>query len=65
EVYEQQKELILLAQKLVLAILGSDLNVNHPYKPLDEAIKKFNVAQNALARVALNFVNDGYESYDD
>jgi hypothetical protein len=27
---------------------------------LVEAIKKFKVAQNALAQVAWNFVNDGY-----
>ncbi|XP_004505339.1 cyclin-T1-5-like isoform X2 [Cicer arietinum] len=59
EVYEQQKELILLAERVVLATLGFDLNVQHPYKPLVEAIKKFNVAKNALAQVAWNFVNDG------
>ncbi|KAL8171770.1 hypothetical protein V2J09_023574 [Rumex salicifolius] len=59
EVYEQQKELILLAERVVLATLGFDLNVQHPYKPLVEAIKKFKVAQNALAQVAWNFVNDG------
>ncbi|GMH11384.1 hypothetical protein Nepgr_013225 [Nepenthes gracilis] len=59
EVYEKQKELILLAERAVLATLGFDLNVQHPYKPLVEAIKKFKVAQNALAQVAWNFVNDG------
>ncbi|XP_044496133.1 cyclin-T1-5-like isoform X2 [Mangifera indica] len=59
EVYEQQKELILLGERVVLATLGFDLNVHHPYKPLVEAIKKFKVAQNALAQVAWNFVNDG------
>ncbi|PIA52680.1 hypothetical protein AQUCO_01000504v1 [Aquilegia coerulea] len=59
EVYEQQKELILLGERVVLATLGFDFNVNHPYKPLVEAIKKFKVAQNALAQVAWNFVNDG------
>ncbi|KAL2468330.1 Cyclin-T1-5 [Forsythia ovata] len=59
EVYEQQKELILLGERLVLGTLGFDLNVHHPYKPLVEAIKKFKVAQNALAQVAWNFVNDG------
>ncbi|PIN11841.1 CDK9 kinase-activating protein cyclin T [Handroanthus impetiginosus] len=59
EVYEQQKELILLGERVVLTTLGFDLNVNHPYKPLVEAIKKFKVAQNALAQVAWNFVNDG------
>jgi hypothetical protein len=60
EVYEQQKELILNGEKIVLSTLGFDLNVYHPYKPLVEAIKKFKVAQNALAQVAWNFVNDGY-----
>lgn len=60
ETYEQQKELILLGERVVLSTLGYDLNVQHPYKPLVEAIKKFKVAQNALAQVAWNFVNDGY-----
>ncbi len=60
EIYDQQKELILLAERVVLATLGFDLNVHHPYKPLVEAIRKFKVAQNALAQVAWNFVNDGY-----
>ncbi|KAE8715073.1 Cyclin-T1-4 [Hibiscus syriacus] len=59
EVYEQQKELILTGERVVLATLGFDLNLHHPYKPLVEAIKKFKVAQNALAQVAWNFVNDG------
>ncbi|KAF8660801.1 hypothetical protein HU200_057388 [Digitaria exilis] len=59
EVYEQQKELILLAERVLLVTLGFDLNIHHPYKPLVEAIKKFKIAQNALAQVAWNFVNDG------
>ncbi|CAA2972111.1 cyclin-T1-4-like [Olea europaea subsp. europaea] len=59
EVYEQQKELILLGERVVLTTLDFDLNLHHPYKPLVEAIKKFKVAQNALAQVAWNFVNDG------
>uniref|UniRef100_A0ACD5VT24 Uncharacterized protein n=1 Tax=Avena sativa TaxID=4498 RepID=A0ACD5VT24_AVESA len=59
DVYEQQKELLLIGERLVLVTLGFDMNVHHPYKPLVEAIKKFKVAQNALAQVAWNFVNDG------
>ncbi|KAM0869077.1 hypothetical protein ACQ4PT_040911 [Festuca glaucescens] len=59
EVYEQQKKLLLIGERLVLVTLGFDMNVHHPYKPLVEAIKKFKVAQNALAQVAWNFVNDG------
>ncbi|KAJ6774818.1 hypothetical protein OIU79_018075 [Salix purpurea] len=59
EVYEQQKEIILLGERAVLATLGFDFNLLHPYKPLVDAIKKFKVAQNALAQVAWNFVNDG------
>lgn len=57
DVYEQHKELILLGERVVLATLGFDLNVHHPYKPLVEAIKKFKVAtQNVLAQVAWNFL---------
>lgn len=64
EVYEQQKEIILIGERVVLATLAFDFNVHHPYKPLIEAIKKFKVAQyalgqQALAQVAWNFVNDG------
>lgn len=59
DVYEQQKELILLGERVVLTTLGFDLNILHPYKPLVEAIKKLKVAQNSLAQVAWNFVNDG------
>jgi cyclin T len=59
EVYEQQRDLIVLAKRLVLSTLGFDMKFHHPYKTLIEAIKKFNVAQNALAQVAWNFVNDG------
>ncbi|CAB4290712.1 unnamed protein product [Prunus armeniaca] len=62
DVYEQNKELILLGERVVLATLAFDLNVNHPYKLLVEAIKKFKVAHSALAQVAWNFVNDGYGS---
>ncbi|CAI5519132.1 unnamed protein product, partial [Closterium sp. Naga37s-1] len=56
---EQQKELILVGEGLVLATLGFDLNVAHAYKPLVAAIKRFKVAQQALAQVAWNFINDG------
>nr|GEW75534.1 hypothetical protein [Tanacetum cinerariifolium] len=59
EVYEQEKELILVGERVVLATLAFDFNVLHPYKPLVEAIKKLKVAQNTLAQVAWNFVNDG------
>ncbi|KAI4306344.1 hypothetical protein L6164_029631 [Bauhinia variegata] len=59
EVYEQQKELILLGERVVLATLAFDLNIQHPYKPLVDAMKRFNVANKALAQVAWNFVNDG------
>lgn len=59
EIYEQQKELVLLCEIGVLATLGFDLNVQHPYKPLVLALKKFDV-EKALVKVAWNFVNDGY-----
>ncbi|XP_047091499.1 cyclin-T1-3-like [Lolium rigidum] len=60
EVYEKQKELLLIGERVVLVTLDFDLNIHHPYKPLVKAIEKFNkVAQKALAQAAWSFVNDG------
>ncbi|CAI5520491.1 unnamed protein product, partial [Closterium sp. Naga37s-1] len=56
---EQQREVVLVGEGLVLATLGFDLNVAHAYKPLVAAVKRFKVAQQALAQVAWNFINDG------
>ncbi|OEL33814.1 Cyclin-T1-4 [Dichanthelium oligosanthes] len=43
EIYDKQKELILLGERVVLVTLGFDLNIHHAYKPLVEAIRRFNV----------------------
>ncbi|CAL4906698.1 unnamed protein product [Urochloa decumbens] len=60
EIYDKQKELILLGERVVLVTLGFDLNIHHAYKPLVEAIRRFNVGEkSSLPQVAWNFVNDG------
>ncbi len=41
DVHEIQKENMLLGKKLVLTTLDFDINIQHPYKPLVVAIKKF------------------------
>ncbi|KAF8753594.1 hypothetical protein HU200_011614 [Digitaria exilis] len=43
EIYDKQKELILLGERIVLVTLGFDLNIHHAYKPLVEAIRRFDV----------------------
>ncbi|XP_020523965.1 cyclin-T1-3 isoform X1 [Amborella trichopoda] len=59
-VFKQQRELILLGERVVLSTLGFDLIVHHPYKPLIKAIKNFKVEKKkALLQAAWNFVNDG------
>jgi cyclin T len=63
EIYDKQKELILLGERVVLVTLGFDLNIHHAYRPLVEAIRRFNIDNKSpLAQVAWNFVNDGYAS---
>ncbi|KAF8753588.1 hypothetical protein HU200_011617 [Digitaria exilis] len=60
EIYDKQKELILLGERIVLVTLGFDLNIHHAYKPLVEAIRRFDVGdKGGLPQVAWNFVNDG------
>lgn len=59
EVYEPEKQRVLLAENLVLQTLGFDLNIVHPYKRLVVAVKKLKIAEKSLAQVAWNFLNDG------
>ncbi|CAA6673061.1 unnamed protein product [Spirodela intermedia] len=58
EIFEKQKELILKGERLVMATLGFDFEIQHPYKPLVAAIKKLGITQNDMVKVAWNFVND-------
>ncbi|PIA55849.1 hypothetical protein AQUCO_00700281v1 [Aquilegia coerulea] len=58
DVYEKQKELVLIAERLLLVTIGFDFNIQHPYKPLVAALKKLDISQNDVAKVAWNFVND-------
>lgn len=62
--YDEQKALLLMGERLVLVTLGFNLNVVHPYKPLIAAIKRLTIPQthslSQLAQIAWNFVNDGY-----
>ncbi|KAJ7005921.1 cyclin-T1-3-like [Populus alba x Populus x berolinensis] len=52
-----QKELLVTGERLLLATIGFDLDVQLPYKPLVNALKKLNIYPD-LAKVAWNFVND-------
>jgi cyclin T len=40
-VYEIEKEKVLLGKKLMFTTLGFDINIHHLYKPLVVAITKF------------------------
>ncbi|GMI82542.1 hypothetical protein HRI_001923500 [Hibiscus trionum] len=57
EVYDKQKELILVGERLLLATIAFDLDIELPYKPLVAAFKKLEIFPNLL-KVAWNFVND-------
>ncbi|MCO5613192.1 hypothetical protein L7F22_067468 [Adiantum nelumboides] len=66
DVYDEQKELLLMGERLVLVTLGFNLNVSHPYKPLIAAIKRLvlpqTISRSQLAQIAWNFVNDGLQT---
>ncbi|ESQ38897.1 hypothetical protein EUTSA_v10001866mg [Eutrema salsugineum] len=62
EVYERLKETVLTGEKLVLSTLGFDLEIEHPYQPVMDWIKRsVKVERDAdiLSQAALNFLNDG------
>jgi cyclin T len=58
-VYEIKRVKVLLGERLVFITLDFDINIQHSYKHLVVAIRKFQVATNTLAQVTWNFVNDG------
>ncbi|XP_021285183.1 cyclin-T1-3-like [Herrania umbratica] len=57
EVFDKQKELILTGERLLLATIAFDLDIQLPYKPLVAAVKRLEIFPNLL-KVAWNFVND-------
>ncbi|KAK8551834.1 hypothetical protein V6N13_120268 [Hibiscus sabdariffa] len=57
EVYDKQKELILVGERLLLSTIAFDLDIELPYKPLVAVFKKLGIFPNLL-KVAWNFVND-------
>lgn len=58
DVYEKQKELILIGERMLLSTIAYDLNIELPYKPLVAALKSLNISNRELSKVAWNFVND-------
>lgn len=45
---------------MVLTTLRFDFNVQHPYRPLFDAMRKLGIDQKEVKQVAWNFVNDWY-----
>ncbi|XP_072980122.1 cyclin-T1-2-like [Typha angustifolia] len=58
DVFQKQKALILIGERLLLTTIRFDVKVQHPYKPLFGALKKLGITQKDVRQVAWNFVND-------
>ncbi|XP_059460218.1 cyclin-T1-3 [Corylus avellana] len=56
KVYDKQKQLILVGERLLMSTIAFDFDIQLPYKPLAAALKKLELSD--LAKVAWNFVND-------
>ncbi|XP_062097436.1 cyclin-T1-3-like isoform X2 [Humulus lupulus] len=57
EVFNKQKDLILVGERILLSTIAFDFNIELPYEPLVTALKRLNIFSD-LAKVAWNFVND-------
>ncbi|CAL5029919.1 unnamed protein product [Urochloa decumbens] len=58
DVFEKQKALILIGERLVLTTIRFDFNIQHPYRPLFDAMRNLGIDQKEVKQVAWNFVND-------
>ncbi|XP_010538102.1 PREDICTED: cyclin-T1-3-like isoform X2 [Tarenaya hassleriana] len=61
EYYHEFKELILVAERLLLDTIAFDLDIELPYKPLAAALNKLNVRPD-VATAAWNLVNDWFRT---
>ncbi|EES07541.2 hypothetical protein SORBI_3004G302600 [Sorghum bicolor] len=58
DVFEKQKALILIGERLLLTTIRFDFNIQHPYRPLFDAMQNLGINQKEVKQVAWNFVND-------
>ncbi|KQJ94550.1 cyclin-T1-2 [Brachypodium distachyon] len=58
DVFEKHKALILIGERLLLKTIRFDFNIQHPYRPLLDAMKNLGITQKEVKQVAWNFVND-------
>ncbi|XP_039143228.1 cyclin-T1-2-like isoform X2 [Dioscorea cayenensis subsp. rotundata] len=58
DVLDKQKSLVILGERMLLANIGFDFNVQHPYRPLVRALNKFEILEKNVRQVAWNYVND-------
>ncbi|KAK3154016.1 hypothetical protein QOZ80_2BG0184760 [Eleusine coracana subsp. coracana] len=62
DIFERQKALILIGEILVLTTIRFDFNIQHPYRPLHDAMKNLGIIQKEVKQVAWNFVNDWFKT---
>jgi cyclin T len=55
DVYDIEKEKVLLGERLVFTTLDFNINIHHPYKPLAVAIRKLQVITNTLCTSCMEF----------
>ncbi|XP_072959966.1 cyclin-T1-2-like isoform X1 [Typha angustifolia] len=58
DIFQKQKALILIGERLLLSTIRFDFNIQHPYRPLLDALKKLGITRKDVGQVAWNFVND-------
>ncbi|KAM0881767.1 hypothetical protein ACQ4PT_032724 [Festuca glaucescens] len=57
-ILEKQKALILAGEALLLSTIRYDFNIQHPYEPLNVALKNLGISQKEVKQSATNLIND-------
>ncbi|TMX05312.1 hypothetical protein EJD97_024923 [Solanum chilense] len=58
DIYDKEKESVVAGERMLLVTVAFDLNIQHPYKALVAAMKRLEISNNEMVKVAWNFVND-------
>lgn len=58
DIYDKENESVVAGERMLLVTVAFDLNIEHPYKALVAAMKRLEISNKDMVKIAWNFVND-------
>ncbi|MCD9638145.1 hypothetical protein HAX54_021917 [Datura stramonium] len=57
DIYDKEKDSVVAGERMLLVIVSFDLNIENPYKALVVSMKRLEISNKDMVKIAWNFVN--------